>query len=143
MRHTVSLSGDRTSAQLCADPVVCPAAAHAACDSAFTATATERVRKDILDSLKLEDPYEAVTGFDRENLYFEVQNVKDKDKPARILEYLEKHREDSGIIYCATRKAVDELYLYLDNADFPQGATMREWKLRGENGARKILFMTG
>lgn len=89
--------------------------------SAFTATATERVRKDILDSLKLEDPYEAVTGFDRENLYFEVQNVKDKDKPARILEYLEKHREDSGIIYCATRKAVDELYLYLDNAGFSAG----------------------
>ena len=89
--------------------------------SAFTATATERVRKDILDSLKLEDPYEAVTGFDRENLYFEVQNVKDREKPSRISEYLEKHREDSGIIYCATRKAVDELYLYLDNAGFSAG----------------------
>lgn len=61
--------------------------------SAFTATATERVRKDILDSLKLEDPYEAVTGFDRENLYFEVQNVKDREKPSRISEYLEKHRQ--------------------------------------------------
>lgn len=89
--------------------------------SAFTATATERVRKDILDSLELEHPYDAVTGFDRENLYFEVRNVKDKDKPARISEYLEKHREDSGIIYCATRKAVDELYLYLDNAGFSAG----------------------
>lgn len=87
--------------------------------SAFTATATERVREDILASLELENPFTAVTGFDRENLYFEVQRVK--DKKGKIQSYLEAHREDSGIIYCATRKGVDELYLYLENAGFSVG----------------------
>lgn len=87
--------------------------------SAFTATATERVRKDIRSSLGLEHPFETVTGFDRENLYFEVQRTK--DKKSNIRSYLENHREESGIIYCATRKGVDELYLYLENEGFSVG----------------------
>ena len=87
--------------------------------SAFTATATERVREDILLSLELEDPYETVTGFDRENLYFEVR--RGRNKKEQIRKYLEEHREDSGIIYCATRKGVDELYLGLENAGFAVG----------------------
>ena len=87
--------------------------------SAFTATATERVREDILASLDLEKPFETVTGFDRENLYFEVQRAR--DKKARVHKYVEDHREDSGIIYCATRKGVDELYLYLENAGISAG----------------------
>lgn len=87
--------------------------------SAFTATATERVREDILMSLQMENPFETVTGFDRENLYFEVQNTKNKKE--HIRRYMEVHREDSGIIYCATRKGVDELYLYLENAGFQVG----------------------
>lgn len=87
--------------------------------SAFTATATERVREDILDSLQLIQPYETVTGFDRENLYFEVR--RGKDKKEQISAYLNDHREESGIIYCATRKGVDELYLYLENAGFSVG----------------------
>lgn len=87
--------------------------------SAFTATATERVRKDILSSLQMDNPFETVTGFDRENLYFEVRNIKNKKESVRT--YMEEHREDSGIIYCATRKGVDELYLYLENAGFQVG----------------------
>ena len=87
--------------------------------SAFTATATERVREDILSSLQLEHPYETVAGFDRENLHFEVQKAKDKKE--RIRAYLENHREDSGIVYCATRKGVDELYIDLENAGFSVG----------------------
>lgn len=87
--------------------------------SAFTATATERVREDILHSLQMENPFETVAGFDRENLYFEVQNTKNKKE--RIRKYVEEHREDSGIIYCATRKGVDELYLYLESAGFQAG----------------------
>ena len=87
--------------------------------AAFTATATERVREDILSSLALERPYITVTGFDRENLYFGVRRVRDKKEQIRC--YLEEHREDSGIIYCATRKGVDELYLYLENAGFSVG----------------------
>ena len=61
----------------------------------------------------------AVTGFDRENLYFEIQRTKEKKE--RIREYLEKHPGESGIIYCATRKNVDELYLFLESAGFSTG----------------------
>lgn len=87
--------------------------------SAFTATATQKVREDILEVLDLESPYINVSGFDRENLYFEVRPARGK-KDA-IKEYLTQHREDSGIIYCATRKNVDELYLELQNAGFSVG----------------------
>lgn len=87
--------------------------------SAFTATATEKVRQDILASLELERPYETVAGFDRPNLYFEVQRARDKKE--RVRRYLTDHSQDSGIVYCATRKAVDELYLYLENAGFSVG----------------------
>ena len=74
---------------------------------AFTATATEQVRDDILQSLELRDPQILVTGFDRSNLYFGVEHPRDKD--AWVLRYLKDHPEDSGIIYCSTRKNVDEL----------------------------------
>ena len=76
--------------------------------SAFTATATEEVKTDIACVLKLRDPKIVVTGFDRENLYFNVETVKRKDD--YVLEYIRKHPDDSGIIYCATRKNVDSLY---------------------------------
>lgn len=95
--------------QLPRRPVVC----------AFTATATQKVRKDILSQLALENPYVAVSGFDRANLYFEVQRTK--DKKAQVLTYLREHPEESGIIYCATRKNVDELYLELENEGFSVG----------------------
>lgn len=87
--------------------------------AAFTATATETVQEDIQCVMGLRDPYTIVTGFDRENLYFEVQTGGKKQD--RIKEYLEKHREDSGIIYCATRKNVDELFLTLENEGFAVG----------------------
>ena len=87
--------------------------------SAFTATATRRVREDILASLALENPCETVTGFDRENLYFEVQRTKNKKE--RIRKYLGSHEGDSGIIYCATRKGVDELYQFLTEEGFQAG----------------------
>ncbi|WP_347560104.1 DNA helicase RecQ [Clostridium sp. AF32-12BH] len=76
--------------------------------SAFTATATERVREDIVCTLGLVDPYTLLTGFDRENLFFQVDKPKNKDQ--YIVDYIEKHHGDSGIIYCATRKNVDNLY---------------------------------
>ena len=87
--------------------------------SAFTATATERVREDILASLELEQPYETVAGFDRENLYFEVRRAG--NKKGQVRSYVKEHGEDSGIIYCATRKAVDELYLDLEDEGFAVG----------------------
>ena len=82
--------------------------------SAFTATATEEVKNDISCVLKLKDPKIVVTGFDRENLYFDVETIKKKDD--YVLEYIKNHPEDSGIIYCATRKNVDALYELLSNA---------------------------
>lgn len=85
--------------------------------SAFTATATEEVKNDISCVLKLKDPKIVVTGFDRENLYFDVETIKKKDD--YVLEYIKNHPEDSGIIYCATRKNVDALYELLSNAGIP------------------------
>lgn len=79
--------------------------------SAFTATATQTVKDDIMCILGLENPEVLVTGFDRTNLYFEVRKTKQKD--AEILDYIANHRGESGIIYCATRKNVDNVYLML------------------------------
>jgi len=76
--------------------------------SAFTATATETVRTDIVCTLGLRDPFEIVTGFDRENLFFQVEKPRSKDR--FVLDFLEEHEGESGIIYCATRKNVDKLY---------------------------------
>lgn len=76
--------------------------------SAFTATATEEVKTDIECVLKLQAPKIVVTGFDRANLYFDVETIKRKDE--YVLEYIRKHPDDSGIIYCATRKNVDSLF---------------------------------
>lgn len=76
--------------------------------SAFTATATEHVREDIIKTLQLVHPYILVNGFDRENLFFQVDKPKNKDQ--YILDYLAKHGDESGIIYCATRKNVDKVY---------------------------------
>ena len=79
--------------------------------SAFTATATQNVREDIICSLGLSDPYFLVTGFDRENLFFQVDKPQNKER--FILDFIERHRGESGIIYCATRKNVDSLYTLL------------------------------
>ncbi len=75
--------------------------------SAFTATATKEVRDDIIDILELQSPMVITTGFDRNNLYFGVMTVK--DRYSAIKNYLEIHNSDSGIIYCLTRKQVEEV----------------------------------
>lgn len=76
--------------------------------SAFTATATENVKEDILCVLGLVEPEVLVTGFDRKNLYFAVEMPKKKDR--YVIKYIKGHITESGIIYCATRKNVDTLY---------------------------------
>lgn len=78
---------------------------------AYTATATEDVRDDIMDILELQNPYVMTTGFDRENLYYAVKKPVDKYKE---LVYYLKDREkkfsgSSGIIYCLTRKNVEDI----------------------------------
>ena len=85
--------------------------------AAYTATATKQVKEDILCILGLRDPAVVVTGYDRKNLYFAVK--KPKDKKAQLLDYLSKNREKSGIIYCNTRKTVEEVELDLRRAGYP------------------------
>ena len=85
--------------------------------SAFTATATEEVKTDIACVLKLRQPKMVVTGFDRENLWFDVQMTRKKDE--FVQEYIRKHPDESGIVYCATRKNVDALYERLSDAGVP------------------------
>lgn len=75
--------------------------------AALTATATHEVREDICHLLQLHNPYRLTTSFDRKNLYFEVQKPNDKYKV--IKEYLNTHPAQSGIIYCSTRKSVEEV----------------------------------
>jgi len=76
--------------------------------SAFTATATENVREDISCVLGLKQPEVLVTGFDRKNLSFAVETPK--NKAGYVLDYLKEHAGESGIIYCSTRKNVEQLY---------------------------------
>lgn len=78
--------------------------------SAFTATATEVVKNDIARILELKNPSIVVTGFDRKNLYYQVEHLTGKQKDAFIISYIANHANESGIIYCATRKNVDALY---------------------------------
>lgn len=73
--------------------------------SAFTATATEKVKEDIACVLGLIEPQILVTGFDRKNLYFAVETPRKKDD--FVMRYVKEHQQDSGIIYCATRKNVE------------------------------------
>ena len=75
--------------------------------SAFTATATELVKEDIVRLLGLRSPLVRTSGFDRPNLRFEVRQPQDKD--AELLKYLQANQDSSGIIYCSTRKKVEEI----------------------------------
>ena len=74
---------------------------------AFTATATEVVKADIVKLLELQDPLRVTTGFDRPNLFFDVE--RPRDKFARILAYIQEHEGQAGIVYCATRKNVEQV----------------------------------
>lgn len=76
---------------------------------AFTATATERVRRDIVGLLGLRNPAVTVTGFDRPNLYFDVVKLETKYKAAWVARYVADHTDESGIVYCATRKTTEAL----------------------------------
>lgn len=84
--------------------------------SAFTATATDKVKKDISRILKLNNPYTITTGFDRENLYFEVQHPKDKFMA--LLKIVTKNKGKCGIVYCGTRKNVEEVCQKLQDEGF-------------------------
>ena len=83
--------------------------------AAFPATATERVRRDIIGILGLNAPQVTVTGFDRENLYFDVLKIETKYKAAWVARYVAEHPDESGIVYCATRKETEALAAALNH----------------------------
>lgn len=90
--------------------------------STFTATATERVKNDIVASLGLNNPVTMVTGFDRPNLFFRVVTRRGgSQKDNSIINYVKKHEDESGIIYCATKKNVDKLYTLLNEQGISAG----------------------
>ena len=76
--------------------------------TAFTATASNEVREDIVNILNLHSPAVYITGFDRENLSINI--VKSSSKNKYILDYIENHKNESGIIYASTRKEVENIY---------------------------------
>jgi len=99
--------------------------------SAFTATATEEVKNDIACILNLRNPNIVVTGFDRENLYYRVESIKKKDD--FVVGYIDEHPDESGIIYCATRKNVDALHELL----FERGVPVTKYHAGIDNDTRK------
>ena len=107
--------------------------------SAFTATATDMVRQDIIRNLELEDPVTVVTGFDRPNLFFKVVNRKGgRETDNSILNYVKRHEDESGIIYCATKKNVEKVHeLLLANGvpagRYHAGLTLEERKRNQED----------
>lgn len=78
--------------------------------AAFTATATPRVAEDIARLLDLREPFALTTGFDRPNLRFEVEQLSDKKKLSRLLVLVQSRPSESGIVYCSTRKQVEQLH---------------------------------
>lgn len=85
--------------------------------AAFTATATQAVKQDITCILGLEEPFVTVTGYDRRNLFFAVE--KPQNKMTLLKAYLKDNPGRSGIIYCNTRKMVEEVYDKLSEEGFP------------------------
>jgi len=107
--HCVSQWGHdfRTSYLQIAEFIQAAACEKQPITAAFTATATVKVRSDIEKLLDLKNPFCINTGFDRPNLYFEVQKTSEKERS--LLEFLGKHKNSSSIIYCATRKGVEQV----------------------------------
>ena len=105
--------------------------------AAFTATATQRVRRDIVGMLGLEGPETVVTGFDRANLSWSVEELGDKAKTRWITEYVVAHAQESGIIYCSTRKAVDALSAELALALMPHSISVGRYHAGMAMGERQ------
>lgn len=101
--------------------------------SAFTATATEAVREDIVCTLGLNNPYVLATGFNRDNLFFQVDKPKNKEQ--YVIDYILKHPDESGIVYCATRKNVERLYELLKS----RGVSVAKYHAGMEAAERKKM----
>ncbi|MGL6106791.1 DNA helicase RecQ [Romboutsia sp.] len=116
--------------------------------TAFTATASDEVRDDIVNVLNLDNPHIFVTGFDRENLSINI--IKSGAKNKYILNYAQNHKNESGIIYAATRKEVENIYEGLLKREFSvsryhAGLSQEERKVNQEqfiNDEIKIMVAT-
>lgn len=84
---------------------------------ALTATATPAVREDICAQLQIAETKTVMTGFERENLTFSV--IKGQDREKYVVDYVMKNKEEAGIIYCSSRKAVDHLHILLQRKGLP------------------------
>lgn len=85
---------------------------------ALTATATPEIKLDIVEKLRLKDPIVFTDEFNRENIFFEVLHIDEEkfiSKEAYIKNFLKQHRNEAGIIYCSTRKKVEDLFIYINN----------------------------
>jgi ATP-dependent DNA helicase RecQ len=98
---------------------------------ALTATATSRVRQDIRATLKFATTNEFIASFNRENLYIEI--LRKQDPYLQTIQTLERYKDQSGIIYCFSRKQVDELALYLDS----KGYSVRPYHAGLEDSERR------
>jgi ATP-dependent DNA helicase RecQ len=98
---------------------------------ALTATATSRVRQDIRTTLKFATTNEFIASFNRENLYIEV--IRKRDPIAQTVQMLERYKDQSGIIYCFSRKQVDELAGYLAS----KGYSVRPYHAGLEDSERR------
>ena len=108
--------------------------------AAFTATATGPVQQDIVQLLALRDPVREVTGFDRPNLFFDVQHPR--SKLAALLKLVEERPGRSGIVYCATRSGVEKVSRRWRPEGCPPPATTRGWSRRSASGIRTTSSST-
>ena len=110
---------------------------------ALTATATEDVRQEIIENLGLSDPTITVTGFDRPNLSYQCRSARPASKTAELADLL-RQEPGSAIVYCATRKKVDEVTAYLSQSlsDRPVFAYHAGMDLAARNGNQERFMNT-
>ncbi len=115
--HCISQWGQDFRPSYCEIPVFVDRLRRRPVVCAFTATATQRVKEDVIEQLQLENPFVFTTGFDRANLYFKVKRTD--DKVSAMLDFLEGREDQSGIIYCSTVKNVEKVYDKLTRLGLP------------------------
>lgn len=106
--------------------------------SAFTATASDRVREDIIRLLSLQNPSIHLIGFDRPNLHYTV--IKGSDRKKFLEQYLKTHSDQSGIIYAATRKEVDSIYSHIQSWGIAVGRYHAGLSNEERNGSQEAFL---
>lgn len=122
-------------------PGLCGPAAPEAGGGAFTATATSEVREDIQRLLELEAPLSITTGFDRDNLYLEV--CRPSVKRVELLARVRERPGECGIVYCSTRKNVEEVCQFLQSSGISATRYHAGWSRRSGSRIRRTSSSTG